>query len=205
MWRQSFYTHQPILRFYANQATKPILELGCGEGSTRILHEICQQRGLELVTVENNAEWMAKYQDLKTNWHRFCAVPNNGDHNAWEATLRSNGFHEKDWGLVFVDQSPWEARTMSLNLLKNQTDIMVIHDVDYFPEGHKWGRVVRHIAKNVPGLYNFDDQFAKWQLYYPPTPWESPTGPPTLVGSMNPNVVLSPVIPIEVIYSVASK
>lgn len=63
---------------------------------------------------------------------------------------------------------------------------MVIHDVDYFPEGHKWGRVVRHIAKNVPGLYNFDDQFAKWQLYYPPTPWESPTGPPTLVGSMNP-------------------
>lgn len=185
-WNQvPHYTHQPFLKFYAERCDKPILELGCGEGSTRMLHDICKRKGLNLVTVENDRAWMARYQDLAGLGHCFVSVD-----GSWSDTMKRHHFDEAEWGLVFIDQSPWEARTECMNLFADQADYVVIHDVDYFPEHGVFGTVIRHIERNLPGIYDFSKQFATFEVYYPPVPWCCATGPPTLVATRRPNLEL---------------
>lgn len=45
-------THQPVLYAIAMSTTGPIIEFGCGNGSTDLLHEICEKEGRTLITLE---------------------------------------------------------------------------------------------------------------------------------------------------------
>ncbi|NBW13088.1 MAG: hypothetical protein EBR82_34215 [Caulobacteraceae bacterium] len=54
--------------------------------------------------------------------------------------------------LAFIDQAPWEARVATINLLKNNTNIFVVHDYDYYNIGYPslrvnnqeswWGKII---------------------------------------------------------------
>lgn len=102
-----------ILLWPALEATKhlglPVLELGCGNGSTPFLQQYCKENGLELLSYDYNAEWAAKFGAIHvTNWD--LQVP-------WR----------KDFGVALVDESPGEHRRESLKLL-GHVQVIVIHD-----------------------------------------------------------------------------
>lgn len=102
-----------LLLWPALEATKhlglPVLELGCGHGSTKYLRQYCLDNGLELHSYDYSAEYAAKFGGIHvTNWE--TQVP-------WR----------KDWGVVLVDHSPGEHRKIAISKL-HHAKVVVIHD-----------------------------------------------------------------------------
>lgn len=84
--RHSYYTHQPMLKFYSERTRKPILELGCGNGSTQLLHEICLAKHIQLFTLESDLKWLDRFREMETKDHAFVHV---GD--SWTETVSGLG------------------------------------------------------------------------------------------------------------------
>lgn len=164
-----YYTHQKFLDFYLKNTTGDILELGTGFGSMDIISKYRDNR--RVISVDNNKEWIEKTKEKypETENHKYIYTDN------WNEIIYKLADHK--WSVVFIDQSPWEARVLSYCALKDTADYIIIHDVDYFPERGVFGKKL--------GSENFDfsAEFKKWKLYYPEKPYPAPTGPPTLIGT----------------------
>jgi len=186
-WKTEVYsTHQPFLMHYLMKTSGPVLELGCGHGSTHLLHAYCEKANRPLLTVENDYDWMSKFLHYQTKDHQFMSVGKAIDHedgSPWNIFLDSKIAQSTRWGLVFIDQSPWNGRTRSIQKLKDNGDILLVHDADFFPHNGIFGTEHKPVTRDVPGEYTFDDIFNCAEMYWPPTPWPGYTGPPTLVGS----------------------
>jgi len=173
-----YFTHQPVLYAAMMNSSGPVLELGCGEGSTPLLHELCEQQGRRLITIDNNREWFDKYHsEYATERHQFIFADN------WIEVLTDDRL-DMSWGVVFVDQSPWEARHLSIRLFGDSTQYLVLHDCDYFPENGVFGKCIRPIVnESDPGERDYGQHFQFWRELFPPAPWKCRTGPPTLLAS----------------------
>jgi hypothetical protein len=106
------WSNHRFLLWPALEATKelklPVLELGCGDGSTPFLQQYCKDNELELHSYDFKADWAEKFGAVHvTNW----------DNIAWR----------KDYGVVLVDHSPGEHRKIALGLLTH-AQVVVIHD-----------------------------------------------------------------------------
>lgn len=144
-----YTTHLPVLIEAVKAAkSKKVLELGCGDGSTPILRAM----DIELTTLESNYAWGEKHQAI--------VVPN------WSgAYKRRKG---KKYGVIFVDNSPWEARTEAIQAFKNSAEFIVLHDSDYY---------TKHLG------IDFSENFKYHETYYPPHPYPAVTGPPVMLMS----------------------
>lgn len=183
-----FATHQPVLWTYLHETEGPVLELGSGYGSTILLHIYCQEMNRLLFTVDDNPAWLNKFASCASDMHKFILLNRSAhreDASHWKLFLNREDVRSTQWGLVFIDQSPWEARYHSAEILKNNAQILIIHDCDYYPENNKYfGKVIQRLQPYVTeGEYDFSDMFKYSQVYFPEKPWPAPTGPPTLVGS----------------------
>src|SRR5712692_2833181 len=90
-------THQPVLWAVANVVQGPIAEFGCGNGSTPLLHEIARRRGLRLVTLDNNPEWLERFRSrMQSALHEFRLVED------WSTELARPEW-DSGWQLVFID------------------------------------------------------------------------------------------------------
>lgn len=88
----------------------PIIELGCGGGSTLFLREYCKCEGLELISYDYDKEWAYKYNAIHvTDW----------DDIQWG----------RDYSVALVDESPGEQRKISLSRL-HHVKIVVAHDTE---------------------------------------------------------------------------
>lgn len=122
------FTHLPMLKAAAGLTEGTILELGSGEGSTRVLHEICANTGRKLLTVESDWGWYRKLSELRCEFHRFAFVRD------WlEAPLLPPVGGR--WGIVLVDQSPGPVRRAAVARYQGAADIIIAHDTE--PEHHK--------------------------------------------------------------------
>ena len=66
-----------------------------------LLHEIAARRGLRLLSLETDADWMERFrQSMESPSHEFRLVTD------WHAELERSEWSER-WGLVFLDQQPW--------------------------------------------------------------------------------------------------
>lgn len=175
---EPYATHQPVLYEIAVRSEGPILELGCGEGSTLLLHRICEAQGRRLLTIDNDASWLSKYRFLESDFHRLIST------NDWLETLQSDAISKTRWGLVFVDSAPWESRDLAVRILGDRATYLIVHDCDYFPLHGIFGRESRpNIGSSDRGERNYAEVFRSWREYFPNDPWPAPTGPPTLLGS----------------------
>lgn len=99
----------------ALEATKhlklPVLELGCGDGSTPYLQQYCKENDLYLVSCDFNKNWAAKFE--AAHIERWEDLPDT--------------FWSREYSVALVDESPGEHRKESIQLLTN-TKIMVVHD-----------------------------------------------------------------------------
>lgn len=190
-WRHNtFFTHQPVLQHFTKDNRKPILELGSGDGSTPYLHALACLHKVKLTTLDNDEKWLSNYTHLRGEYHALHALPQKCGASVWVDRMRSMGLSNQKWGVVFIDQHPWAARVAAIEMFKTQADWIIVHDADYFPEQNLLGTCIRKVSKDTPGIYDFSDVFTQWKMYWPPTPWCSPTGPPTLVGTMRSDLEL---------------
>jgi hypothetical protein len=124
---KSTYSHYPILAAVVANTTGPVLELGCGHGSTAMLHEICRPTRRELFTFEDSREWMDKFRHMETDWHHFDLMPGR---ELW----KDHDFG-LNWGVVFVDHGNAEQRAHSLAWFADAAEWAVIHDVPVKTDG----------------------------------------------------------------------
>ena len=168
-----FATHQVFLQHYISKTTGDIIEFGCGHGSTPLILDTIKGTNRKLVSLENDLEWYTKMLTLypENDQHTYIHVSD------WEQEI--NKIKEK-YSIVFIDQSPWEARKLTMDYFNKHKlgEYIIIHDTDYFPVNGLFGKVISEFE------FDFSDCFKKFQVYYPPVlPWPASTGPPTLVGT----------------------
>ena len=111
-------THQPILIEYIQKTINPILEIGAGDSSTRQIHFGTAN---EILTIDNESEWIEKYSDLKDERHNFILY---SDYK--ELFDKDN----KKWGVVFIDALTWEIREYAIRKYIN-SDYVIIHDSEW--------------------------------------------------------------------------
>lgn len=159
-----YATHVPYLIKLLEKikTTKhPILELGCGYGSTPILHEFCEINQIPLITLESDKNWLNEIKNKfpETQFHKYIEVLD------WASSIQT--LVSEKYSLIFVDQSPWEARTLSVNKLKNNCEFILLHDCDYF------------LNRTVTSYSEFGKH---WKEFYPQNDGYL-AGPPTLICS----------------------
>lgn len=103
--------------------TGPVLELGCGNWSTPMLHEICRPTKRPLLSAEDDPEWMKQFTHMETDWHRFLKVDSE---NAWGQWDFGGG-----WSVVFVDHGNAAQRSDSILYFAehDRAQWLVVHDV----------------------------------------------------------------------------
>lgn len=129
-----YYTHREYLKKeldnlnYNNKVT--CIEFGTGDGSALLFSEYAEKyENMKIISYEPDLEWLEitkkKYQ--KENYI-FNMV------NSWDELLIDENFQEV-YDLVFVDQSPWDARIKSIDFIKSKSRIIVLHDYDFYNKG----------------------------------------------------------------------
>lgn len=105
-------SHRPFLYLASIITNTPFYELGCGYGSTDILHQHCKQTDRLFFSFETNPEWHAKFADK---------VKLVNDYKELELF-----FH----GILFIDSAPGEERKILIDKFRNQCELMIIHDTE---------------------------------------------------------------------------
>lgn len=103
--------HRPMLLLALQLTNGPVIEFGCGAGSTPYLRAYCQQAKRVFATYDSNAHWAQSQGGyVATNWdapdlYQLC-------------------------GLAFIDHAPGEHRKHAVERFKAGADVIVVHDAE---------------------------------------------------------------------------
>lgn len=115
------WANHRLLLFLALELTAgssfPVVEYGCGDGSTEYIRGYCLERGRKFETYETAKEWAEK-----------C---NSTYIERWEASTVFSG----PFSVAFIDLAPGEYRKIALSQLKNVAEIIVVHDTELGGQG----------------------------------------------------------------------
>lgn len=113
-------THNTILIKTVTLSKGKVLEIGAGPFSTPLLHWICKERGLKLVTLESNPDYYKFARQFQSGLHRIRQVENLDDFPINE-----------HWGVVFIDHD-FKNRKRGLDAVKfkDNADFIVLHDTE---------------------------------------------------------------------------
>jgi len=114
-------THQPVLFEAIYHTSGPILELGAGESSTRQLHALTDRY---IMTIDDNQEWITRYDDLISYRHKLLYLPQK-DSAKYYKLMRH------DWGVILIDSTNWDMRLAAIEIFKDGSDLIVLHDANY--------------------------------------------------------------------------
>lgn len=121
---QNWDNHRPLL-WWALKETKgqaePVLEMGCGEGSTPYLKQYLKTDKRKLISYDYDKEWADKY---------------NANHvTDWDSIEHEN------YSVILIDHSPGERRHLDVIKLANKCDYMIIHDSEPAATGYMLDKV----------------------------------------------------------------
>ena len=119
----------------------PILEMGCGDYSTPLLHALCSPKKRMLVSTDTDLQWLSLFLDLENNWHTFYFI----SENAWDRI--GNDMH---WSVVLIDHRPALRRVVDIERLRSKTDIFVVHDTEL----------------SAAQYYNYETTFSSFKYRY---------------------------------------
>ena len=113
-------SYYPLLFLAMEETLKgDIIEMGCGHGSTALLHDYCQKNGRFLYSYEEKMEWFNKFTHLENGKHSLFFVKN------WDDVKY---LHELP-AVVFIDHAPGERRKEDIVNFKD-CGIIVCHDTE---------------------------------------------------------------------------
>ncbi len=174
-----YSTHQPILYEALLRTSGTVVEFGCGEGSTKLLHRFCGEQNRQLFSFDNNRAWLNKYLGYTSPLHKFAFVENI---DRFLAKTKYEAWRHCD--VLLVDQSPMENRYEVIQALKSTAKFIVLHDCDFFPGCNIFGQNIAQLdgARQI-GCRTYDI-FKYWKEFFPLEPWpHAQSGPPTLLAS----------------------
>jgi hypothetical protein len=93
----------------------PILELGCGPGSTSLLHAQALL-GRLVVSADSNMSWCDPHKHAHP-LHEFKLVEQ--EWAGWDALYSSEAVDRKDWSIVFIDHWPSVLRPAALRRFRS--------------------------------------------------------------------------------------
>src|SRR5690348_6852682 len=113
-----YSSHRPLLWLCCRYVLlfQRITEIGCGEGSTKLLYNFKQGIDGNFVSYETNQEYVKKYKKYVTKVDSYLKIH----------------FHEPPFqdGLLFIDCAPGEIRKELIEKHKNHSDCIVVHDTE---------------------------------------------------------------------------
>lgn len=124
--------HLPLL-WLALEETKTgsVLEMGCGDGSTRQLHEYCKDNNRMLYSFDTDLDWLGKFKDCVSPKHQFHHVVNH-----WEIAQQIC----PSPSVILIDHAPGERRIVDIkNYYDHMDGIMVLHDTQPQPTAADYG------------------------------------------------------------------
>ncbi len=113
-------THMAPLMTAVAATKGAVLELGCGDYSTPLLHAVCAATKRLLVSVEDNLPWLNVFIYMKRPWHQFIHLQNASE---WFSFGQN-----QNWSVVFIDQVDVPARAQNVRAFKDKAEIVVVHD-----------------------------------------------------------------------------
>ena len=125
-------------------ATKgAVLEMGCGDFSTPLLHALCKER--KLVSTDTDKEWLDKFRHFQSYWHvlEYVNVYEGGSETNW------NRYSEQRWSVVFIDHRPGERRALDVYKMRDKAEIVVCHDTQQPSYGYE------HAFKHFKYRYDY--------------------------------------------------
>ena len=175
MEKDEFGSHRLVLAKVLKRVSRSVLELGAGDYSTPLIHTV-EERGVKILTIEDNPEWFDKYKHLKTDLHDFRYIDSGGIQEFYDND-------DEQWELVFVDNGTWEARIPAIRKYSGIADYMVIHDSNYFPDNNIFGKTLEPTVMNrqIMGRRDYSDIFRYWVEFFV-RDWGK-QNPPTLLAS----------------------
>ena len=115
----------------------PVFEMGCGDFSTPLLHELCKNQNKYLLSTDTSNDWLSLFLDMQSANHEFKYVPvyeddfeKNPKPELWDS------IGNQQWGVVFIDHRPGERRRIDIARFANKAEIIVVHDTEY--EGYEY-------------------------------------------------------------------
>lgn len=130
----AYCTHQKYTKKELDnlKSNSYVLELGVGNGSSPLMYEFCKDNPNSVVqSFETDVDWFNQMFD------KYGNLPNYIFNLIDDWNSLSNHLERDYFDLVFVDQSPWEARINSINLLKEKTSTFILHDYDFY-NNNEW-------------------------------------------------------------------
>jgi len=114
-----YATHQPCLHWCLNKTGGNVIELGSGETSTGFISKLCSD-SRTFISLETNGLFYLSNKDKE--WIKFVKVASITE---IESILKNNTF-----GVVFIDHAPGEHRQTCIEIVKNSSDYVVVHDTE---------------------------------------------------------------------------
>lgn len=182
-----YATHQPFLIELLKNTTGNVLELGMGDGSTHVIKQFMNATQ-KLYSIESDKDWFNRFT-ANNNHHMYYVDASNEDNDTtgqkWIDFIESN-IKDVEFDIVFIDCSPWTARTWALKYFINKAKYVIVHDVDYYPLNNIFGKItnVYTNANNTKYELDFSDVAINYHVFYPPYEYfVSSGGIPTLICS----------------------
>ena len=128
----NFGTHAVVLRAAIERTAGPILELGMGNYSSRLIHRLAGAR--PVWSFDETRDWMAKFADLASPTHRMTLCPYST--TGWP-DWNMLPYGAAMWSVALVDQHPASGRLVSIAALVDRCEFVVVHDTEcatYFYE-----------------------------------------------------------------------
>lgn len=133
-------THLPVLVACVAKTDGPVLELGCGHYSTRVLHAMCD--GRRLVTCDTNRTWVEAFAHLRSKTHEIVCAPD------------ASAYAGERWDVVFVDEAPAGHRIGEIIRLRPVTWLFVVNNTE--PAITPGRRAYRYVEILPMFPYRFD-------------------------------------------------
>ena len=148
-----YASHYAVLAAAIARTAEPVLELGCGEGSTPMLHYMCKLGGRLLITLESNPDWIKKYEGYRHAQHIIEHVPD------WSQVRRHIPGAPR-FGVVFVDNAPGDTRIKLIEQFKDEARFILAHDSE-----RDWGTGAYYEYEKAKPLFKHVSEFRRWRPY----------------------------------------
>ena len=124
------WNNHSFLLWLALEATKgDVVELGCGDGSTRQLHTYCKDTNRNLHSFDTDKEWLSRFDDCISLTHKFTYIENNW-HIAKDICPNPS--------VILIDHAPGERRIVDVKRFVD-AQILVLHDTQPPPTAADYG------------------------------------------------------------------
>lgn len=123
--------HRPLLWLALEETqTGDVIEMGCGDESTKQLHDYCKENKRVLFSFDTDQKYIDRFAECASLNHRFHLISNNWD------TARDICPNPS---VILIDHGPGERRIVDVERFAQAAKILVLHDTQPPPTAADYG------------------------------------------------------------------